>query len=57
MLYPGDTVTCFGVVTGTHVDNGEALVECDLWMENQDGDRVVQPASAVVRFPQRGTPA
>jgi acyl dehydratase len=54
MVFPGDTVTGHGVVTGTRIDGGEALVECDLWMENQDGDRVVQPASAVVRFPQRG---
>jgi acyl dehydratase len=54
MVFPEDTVTGHGVVTGTGVDGGEALVECDLWMENQDGDRVVQPATAVVRFPQRG---
>ena len=54
MVFPGDTVTGHGVVTGTRIDGGEALVECDLWMENQDGDKVVQPATAVVRFPQRG---
>ncbi len=57
MVYPGDTVTSYGVVTGTNIDGGEALVECDLWMENQDGDKVVLPASAVVRFPQRGAKA
>ena len=54
MVFPEDTVTGHGVVTATHIDGGEALVECDLWMENQDGDKVVQPASAVVRFPRRG---
>ena len=53
MVYPGDVLTCHGVVTGTHVEGDEALVECDLWVENQKGERVVQPASAVVRFPQR----
>ena len=53
MVYPGDIITCHGVVTATHVDGGEALVDCDLWMENQNGDRVVQPANAVVRLPQR----
>ena len=53
MVYPGDTLTCYGVVTGAHSDGGEALVECDLWVENQNGERVVQPASAVVRFPRR----
>lgn len=54
MVYPGDVITCHGVVTGTLLEGGEALVECDLWMENQNGERVVQPASAVVRLPQRG---
>ncbi len=53
MVYPGDVISCHGVVTGTRLDGGEALVECDLWMENQNGERVVQPASAVVRLPQR----
>lgn len=53
MVYPGDTVTCYGVVTSAHIQGVEALVECDLWMENQDGERVVQPASAVVRLPLR----
>ena len=54
MVYPGDVLTCHGVVTGTHIDGDEALVECDLWVENQRSDRVVHPASAVVRFPRRG---
>ena len=53
MVYPGDVLTCHGVVTSTHIDGDEALVECDLWVENQRGDRVVHPASAVVRFPRR----
>ena len=53
MVYPEDTLTCYGLVTGAQVENGEALVECDLWIENQDGERVVQPASATVRLPQR----
>ena len=34
--------------------DSDGLVECDLWIENQDGDKVVQPASAVVRLPRRG---
>ena len=53
MVYPEDSITCHGVVTGVHEDCGEALVECDLWIENQDGERVVQPASALVRLPRR----
>ncbi len=55
MVYPGDVLTFHGVVTGARIDGDEALVECDLWVENQRGERVVQPASAVVRFPRRGS--
>ena len=51
MVYPGDVLTFHGGVTVTDIDGGEALVECDLLVENQKGDRVVNPASAVVRFP------
>ena len=53
MVYPGDSVTCHGVVTGKSVENGEELVTCDLWAVNQDGEKVVQPASALVRFSAR----
>ena len=53
MVYPGDTVICHGLVTSTQIENGEALAECDLWIENQNSDRVVHPASATVRFPRR----
>ena len=61
MVYPGDVLTFHGVVTGTHTNGGESLVECDLWVENQKGERVVHPASATVRFPRKmedgeGTP-
>ena len=51
MVYPGDTVTCHGLVTEKSVGKGEYLVTCDLWAVNQRGEKVVQPASALVRFP------
>ena len=55
MVYPGDSITCHGMVTGVREDGGESLVECDLWIENQDGDRVVEPANALVRLPRRNS--
>ena len=51
MTYPGDTITCQGVVTEKTEQNGERLVACDLWIENQKGERVVHPASALIAFP------
>ena len=50
MAYPGDSLTCHGVVTGVEsTDEGE-MVECDLWIENQRGEKVVDAANALVRF-------
>ena len=53
MVYPGDLIICHGIVTGKSAENGEELVTCDLWVLNQSGEKVVQPASALVRFPSR----
>ncbi len=53
MVYPGDLIICHGVVTEKVVENGEELVTCDLWAVNQSGEKVVQPASALVRFSER----
>ncbi len=53
MAYPGDSLTCRGVVTGVSIKDEGGLVECDLWVENQRGEKVVEPASALVRFPLR----
>ncbi len=53
MVYPGDSLTCRGVVTDVSAADEGGMVECDLWMENQRGEKVVDPASALVRFPLR----
>ena len=53
MAYPGDSLTCRGVVTDVSIADEGGMVECDLWMENQRGEKVVDPASALVRFPLR----
>ena len=53
MVYPGDVVTCHGMVSGVKLEGDEGLVECELWIENQSGEKVVQPANALVRLPRR----
>ena len=55
MVYPGDSLLCGGAVSGLRRE-GEGpdlagLAECDLWIENQRGERVVDRASAVVQLP------
>ena len=58
MVYPGDSLICRGVVTalrreGDDSEDGPGLAECELWIENQRGERVVDRASAVVLIPMR----
>jgi acyl dehydratase len=57
MAYPGDSLVCRGVVTGLYRESdgteGPGLAECDLWIENESGERVVEPASALVQIPSR----
>ncbi len=57
MAYPGDSLVCRGVVTGLYREgddnDGPGVAECDLWIENQRAERVVEPASAVVQLPPR----
>ena len=62
MVYPGDSLVCRGVVTALYREDdgpsassgrGPGLAECDLWIENQRAERVVEPASALVQLPMR----
>ncbi len=61
MVYPGDTLACGGAVTGlqgeSDASEGCGLAECDLWIENQRGERVVDRATAVVQIPLRSREA
>ena len=39
LTWPGDVLTCRGQVTGVRDDGGMRLVECDIWAEDQAGER------------------
>jgi hypothetical protein len=49
---PGDVITSKGVITRSYQENGEHLVECDVWAENQNG-RKVTIGQAIVSLPSR----
>lgn len=49
---PGDVLSIGGVVTGKDESNGECLVNCDVWAENQNG-RKVTVGTAVACLPSR----
>jgi len=51
MAYPGDSLTCHGVVTDVLSTEEAGMIECGLWIENQRGEKVVDQASALLRFP------
>lgn len=50
--YAGDTLTCRGKVTGKRVEDGENLVECEIWLENGEG-QVTTPGLATVALPNQ----
>ncbi len=52
MDVPGTPIYAKGVVTKKYVDNGENLVECDIWLENHKGEKTT-PGSATVALPAR----
>ncbi len=50
----GDTTWCKGKVIGKSVEDGQHLVECELWGENQKGE-VTTRGNAVVMLPFAGS--
>ena len=52
MDIPGTPVTAKGVVTRKYQEQGSNLVDCDIWLENKDGEKTT-PGSATVALPQR----
>ena len=39
LTWPGDVVTCRGRVTAVRDEGVARLVDCDIWTENQEGER------------------
>jgi len=39
LTWPGDVITCKGTVTAVRDEGAARLVECDIWTENQEGER------------------
>jgi acyl dehydratase len=53
-VFPGDTLTFQGKVTNKYEQDGEDLVECESWGENQNGRRVALGKSTVALPRRRG---
>ena len=53
-VFGGDTLTCKGRVSSKSEEEGQGMVECELWIENQKGERVLDQGKAKVALPTRG---
>lgn len=54
-VFAGDHLTCKGRVADKREEKDESLVECELWIENQEGNRVLDRGKAVLTVPTRTT--
>lgn len=52
MDMPDSPVTAKGVVTRKYQEQGANLVDCEIWLENKDGEKTT-PGSATVVLPSR----
>ncbi len=50
---PGKPLYCKGKVTRKYMDDGRYLVDCEIWVENGEG-QTTTPGSATVELPSRG---
>jgi acyl dehydratase len=39
LTWPGETITCRGVVTAVRDEAGGIVADCDIWTENQAGEK------------------
>ena len=51
--FPGETLVCKGKIASKYVKDGQNFIECDIWVENQDGV-VCAPGKALVSVLSRG---
>ena len=52
MDVPGSPILGKGTVARKYLENGEHLVECEIWLENEKGEKTT-PGRAVVSLPSR----
>lgn len=51
LTWPGDVVSCKGIVTAVRDEAGRRVVDCDVWTETQSGERKVT-GSATLALPR-----
>ena len=56
MDQPGSSISAKGSVTKKYEQDGQHLVDCNIWLENQEAQKTT-PGSATVALPSRKSPA
>ena len=51
---PGKDLTAKGIVTQKYQRDGESLVDCDIWLENDEAQKTT-PGTATVALPSRNS--
>ncbi len=51
---PGKPLTVKGIVSKAQWQDGDAYVECDLWLENHNGEKTTR-GTATITLPSRGS--
>ncbi len=52
MDLPEHPIACKGTVVKKYVENGENFIDCEVWTENEKGEKTA-PATATVTLPSR----
>jgi acyl dehydratase len=47
ITWPGETITAHGCVTAVRDEGGERIVECEIWTENQEGEKKLVGTAAL----------
>ena len=48
LTWPGELITCRGRVTAVRDEGGDRLIDCDVWTENQEGERKLVGSAVLV---------
>ena len=56
LVWPGDVLTCRGVVIDKREENGECIIDADVWADNQRGETVAKGRVIAVVPRKKGKP-
>lgn len=48
MVFPGQTLICKGAISNKYIREGEHLIECNMWVENPEGEKVVTGTGTIL---------